>query len=294
MGVKTGIPWCHHTFNMVWGCTKVDRGCANCYAEAWATRWGFNVWGPKTKYREFDDRHWNEPKRWNHDASAVRERRRVFGGSMCDPFDRDIPLHIRIRFWELIRVCTNLDWLLLTKRPENIAEMLPADWEHGWSNVWILASAHDQKSLAERTRIIDEVPAIVKGISLEPLVGDDVDLRPLNLSGAFPPWNWLIVGGESGPGAARYPLVAATRVIDQAKRLKIPVFHKQFGSVLAKEYGWKDAKGENMAEWPEKYRRREFPLEGVRRCYICGCHDLHACPGGCSWSPIDDVCSSCF
>ena len=294
MGAGTTISWCQHTFNPVWGCVKVDRGCAHCYAETRAKRWKFDVWGPRTGYREFGATHWAEPLAWNRDAAKTRTRPRVFP-SMCDPFDLDWPKQLRARFWDLIRATPRLDWLLLTKRPENLRALLPADWAWGYSNVWLLASAHDQASLMKRTLELARIPALVRGMSLEPLVGDDVNLDFLNVLpslDADPLLQWLIIGGESGGGAAPLPLSAATTVLNQALRLEIPVFFKQFGVVLAREYGWKNAKGEDPAEWPETYRVRQFPLEGVRRCDGCGCTDVHGCREGCFW--VDDhLCSRC-
>jgi protein gp37 len=290
MGQTTGIQWCHHTFNAVWGCTKVDRGCQRCYAETFSRRVGLDVWGPATDYRVFGDSHWSEPFAWNAAARASGERRRCFGGSMCDPFDVEWPQGTHGRLWDLIRRTGSLDWLLLTKRPENIPHMLPSDWGYGFSNVWILVSAHDQESLVRRAKILAGIPAIVRGISLEPLVGDDIDLRALNLS-TFPDIHWLIIGGESGSGAAPMPLGSVSVALRQAKAAKLPVFFKQFGSVLAREYGWSNRKGEDPTEWPKKYVQ-QFPLTGVRRCIGCGCHNLHACSWNCHWVE-KSLCSAC-
>ena len=296
MGESTSIPWCHHTFNPVWGCTKVDRGCAHCYAEALAKRTGHDVWGPATGYRRFPAKHWAEPLAWDAEARARRGmgRPRVFP-SMCDPFDPDWPAAVRSNFWAFIRATPRLDWLLVTKRPEQLPALLPEDWGYGWSNVWLLASGHDQASLMKRAGELAKVPALVRGISLEPLIGADVDLRFLgdNLGpDERPLLDWLIIGGESGPGAERMPLDAAQRVIEQALVLELPVFFKQLGSVLARDYGLKNSKGEDPAEWRARYRVRQFPLAGVRRCDGCGCTDEHGCPGGCHW--LDDaLCSRC-
>jgi protein gp37 len=300
VGAKTGIHWCHHTFNAVWGCTKVDRGCRDCYAEKLSARWGFDVWGPSTPYRLFGESHWNEPKTWNAAAYDARQRRRCFGGSMCDPFDQDWPKETRARLWKLIRETGSLDWMLLTKRPENIERLLPSDWGYGWGNVWLYASAHDQESLVMRAGILRGIPAIVRGISLEPLVGNDVDLRAIHLQKKWAPElrpiHHLIAGGESaGKAAAELPLETIDRLLEQTSRYQLPFFFKQFGTVLAAEYGYKNKKGEDPAEWPVKYQRQEIPLDGVRRCILCGCHENHACPGGCSWVPdIPDLCSRCL
>ena len=120
MSERTAIGWCDHTFNPWWGCQRVSDGCARCYAEAMAKRTGNPVWGPGAR-RFFGEKHWQEPVRWNAAAERLSVRRRVFCGSMCDVFeDRPDLVEPRGRLWRLIRATPHLDWLLLTKRPENI------------------------------------------------------------------------------------------------------------------------------------------------------------------------------
>ena len=126
MGVETKIAWTDHTFNPWWGCVKVSPGCANCYAETFAKRTGHAVWGAETDRRFFGDKHWAEPVKWNLAAAKAGVRRRVFCGSMCDVFEGPRPLldDWRDQLWTLIRYTPNLDWLLLTKRPESLAEAM--------------------------------------------------------------------------------------------------------------------------------------------------------------------------
>ena len=135
MAEKTGISWTHHTFNPWWGCTKVSPGCKNCYAETFASRYGFDVWGPGKARRTFSLAHWEEPLKWNRDAELAGERRRVFCASMADVFEAEAPAGELARLWALIRLTPWLDWLLLTKRAERIAESLPDDWGEGYPNV---------------------------------------------------------------------------------------------------------------------------------------------------------------
>lgn len=121
MGKNSRIEWTDHTFNPWWGCTKVSEACKNCYAEAWSKRVGQQVWGPQAERRFFGERHWLEPLKWNADAAAHGKRLRVFCASMADVFeDRRSLDPWRSKLWELIEATPQLDWLLLTKRPEHV------------------------------------------------------------------------------------------------------------------------------------------------------------------------------
>src|SRR4051794_32502123 len=103
MGRNSSIEWTHHTFNPWWGCVKVSPACKHCYAEAWAKRTGFGLWGPRSDRRFFGDAHWREPLRWNAEAAADRTRRRVFCASMADVFEPRRELDAwRERLWKLI------------------------------------------------------------------------------------------------------------------------------------------------------------------------------------------------
>ncbi len=202
MGKDTGISWCHHTFNPWWGCTKVSAGCANCYAQTTATRWGHKVWGDDAGRRTFGDKHWAEPISW--DATAERDgvRRRVFCGSMCDVFeDRDDLRLRRLRLFNLIMHTPALDWLLLTKRPENALRLIgqaafdcskPGDlcemlngWKHGGrngnapDNVWIGATCENQEMADLRIPQLLSIPAKVRFLSCEPLLGP-IDITHTN------------------------------------------------------------------------------------------------------------------
>jgi hypothetical protein len=126
MGKDSKIAWTHHTFSPWWGCSHVSPGCVRCYAEVWAKRTGHDVWGAKGDRRTFPEKHWREPLAWNAAAQRAGERRRVFCASMADVFEDHPALPPeRAKLWPLIEATPNLDWLLLTKRIENVAGMAP-------------------------------------------------------------------------------------------------------------------------------------------------------------------------
>jgi protein gp37 len=190
------IEWTTHTFNPWWGCVKVSPACKHCYAEAWSKRVGKDVWGINASRRFFGDDHWKGPLQWDALAAKARARARVFCASMADVFEdrRDLDEH-RERLWSLIERTPNLDWLLLTKRPELIMNMVP--WKVTWPfNVWIGATVEDQERAEERLPHLAQVPAAVRFISAEPLL-DSLDIAHWLRDSL----DWVITGGESGPKA---------------------------------------------------------------------------------------------
>ena len=134
-----------YTFNPWWGCTKVSDGCKFCYALSIANRYGHDVWGVGATRRTFGENHWREPVRWNRKAGESGKRLRVFCASMADVFDPEAPADEREKLWDLIRETPHLDWQILTKRPQLIAENLPFDWEDGYPNVWLGTSVEDER-----------------------------------------------------------------------------------------------------------------------------------------------------
>lgn len=200
MAKDSAIEWTHHTFNPWWGCVKVSPGCKHCYAETWAKRLGRLLWGPRAPRRQLSDAYWRQPFAWNEEARKGRTRNRVFCASMADVFEgrRDLD-HLRARLWPIIEATTHLDWLLLTKRPENVAQLAP--WKDEWpDNVWLGTTAENQRWADKRLPILARIPARVRFVSCEPLLG------PLSLQrwvdgarrGEHFPIDWVIAGGESG------------------------------------------------------------------------------------------------
>jgi len=192
MAESSIIAWTDNTFNPWMGCVKVSPGCAHCYAETLTkNRMGLHLWGAKAARQVTSPSNWKKPVAWNCEAERDGQRKRVFCASLCDVMeDHPTAAATRPRLWDLIRSTPWLDWQLLTKRPENYAGNLPADWGDGWPNVWLGTSIESNEYLG-RADILRQVPATVRFISYEPALGP---LTDIDLSGI----DWLIVGGESG------------------------------------------------------------------------------------------------
>ena len=242
MGKDTAISWCDATFNLAWGCQKVSPGCAHCYAETLSTRYGHRVWGPGADRRTFGEKHWREPLLW--DAAAMREgrRARVFASSMCDVGeDHPVIAQERRKLWSLIRLTPHLDWLLLTKR--DWVPVLPDDWGGGYPNVWLGVSVEDQQRAEERIPRLVEVPAVVRFVSVEPLLG------PISASLFTKEIDWVIVGAESGPGHRPMELQWARDIRDACARAGVAFFFKQQSGFRAGTNPHLD--GVTHHEWPQ-------------------------------------------
>jgi len=261
----TSIEWTQETFNPWWGCTAVSPGCAHCYAEAFALRGvgiegGPVAWGRGMDRRRNPSDYWKAPLDWNARAGRSGVRLKVFCASMCDVFDSEVDLSWRVDLWDLVRRCQNLDWQILTKRPENIQAMLPQDWGEGWENVWLGTSVEDQIRADARIPVLSGIPAAVRFLSVEPLLGPVVlDLR--NIS-------WVICGGESGRSARPLDPAWALSVRDQCVENKVPFFFKQWGGRDKKAAG-KILEGRTWRQFPKspfrKNRRRKLIAAAVGR-----------------------------
>jgi protein gp37 len=237
MGQHTEISWTQRilpngqiiggaTFNPWWGCNKVSEECFRCYAKDIAHHYKHEVWGParKTERRLFGDRHWAEPLTWNRQAEQQGHRRNVFCASMADVFELHPMIdESRARLWKLIEATPWLNWLLLTKRPENIMTLAP--WgKSAWpDNIWVGTSVGLQKRADERIPKLLEVPAVVRFLSCEPLLG------PLDLSPWIDQLQWVICGGESGSGFRPLNLDWARTLRNQCQDANTPFFFKQHG-----------------------------------------------------------------
>ena len=223
------IEWTDHTFNPWIGCQKVSPGCDHCYAEMLMDkRYGKVEWGPRGERVRTSQANWRNPFRWNSSALSFLEERgrrpRVFCASLADIFDNRADRAWRQDLFEVIRECPNLDWLLLTKRPENIRKMLPSDWGDGYPNVWVGVTAEDQHWFDRRWRLLSEIPAVVRFISYEPALG------PVRLPTSGPLPDWVISGGESGPGARPIKRKWVRNIIRDCNRADVAVFLKQWGT----------------------------------------------------------------
>ncbi|HXM32270.1 MAG TPA: phage Gp37/Gp68 family protein [Chthoniobacterales bacterium] len=218
MGETTKISWTEHTWNPWRGCTKISPGCAHCYMYTQQERYGGNpfvVQQSKTT--------WNDPLRWQREAAAAGRIERVFTCSWSDFFHKDADAW-RYRAWDVIWRCPNLQFQILTKRPERIAQNLPSEWHRRWpwSNVQLGVSVENEKYLW-RVDELRKIPARVHFISAEPLLAG---LPGLDLSHI----EWLIVGGESGPGFRPMKTEWARELRDKAQGAGTAFFFKQISA----------------------------------------------------------------
>ncbi|MET0481531.1 MAG: DUF5131 family protein [Aestuariivirgaceae bacterium] len=237
MGIKSTIEWTDSTFNPWVGCTKVARArgapsaCDFCYAEKWAKRSGQVQWGNYPRRRTTES-YWRAPLQWNSRARSFQGehgwRQRVFCASLADVFDNQVDPLWRADLFELIRECDQLDWQLLTKRPQNIRKMLPPDWDEGYPNVWLGTTTEDASAYRQRASLLLSVPAAIHFVSYEPAIGP---LGRLDINGRSP--DWIIIGGESG---ARADLIRLTDphwvrdAIAECRRVGAAPFLKQWGT----------------------------------------------------------------
>jgi protein gp37 len=219
------IAWTNNTFNPWIGCVEVSAECDHCYAKTLVTnRMGKHLWGPKqeTERRVTTDSYWRQPYSWMRAAEKAGERQRVFCGSLCDwAEDHPTALATIPRLWQVIRDTEPwLDWLLLTKRALNIRKRLPSDWGKGYDNVW-LGTSIGMKQYAWRRDELVKVPAAVHFISAEPLLEDITDA--LDMNGL----QWVIIGGESGPGWRPMEHQWARNLVAKCREFDVAPFFKQ-------------------------------------------------------------------
>ena len=249
-----------YTFNAWLGCDKVSPACRICYiARTPALRFrGLKHGDPRERTAPST---WAQPLTWNRKAEREGVRPRVFTNSLADWLDDKVPIEWLADLLDLIRRTPNLDWLLLTKRPQNWRGRLCAaldymlasgahrdtwDWLNGWlhalpvapCNVWIGTTVEDQTRADERIPILLSIPARVRFLSCEPLLGE-VSLRlQEHIIGSFDPaddyresdyLHWIICGGESGPGAHPMHPDWARSIRHQCERAGISFFFKQWG-----------------------------------------------------------------
>lgn len=213
MSDRTIIAWTEHTWNPWRGCDKVSPGCAHCYMFTAQRRSGFD---PEVVVRTGK---WGDPAKWERAAAAADRRELVFTCSWSDWF------HVtadpwRDEAWAVIRACPHLHFQILTKRPERIVDHLPRDWGRGgYPNVWLGVSIENDRYVG-RADLLRAIPAVVRFISAEPLLGP---LPSLDLTGI----DWIIVGGESGPGYRPMDHAWARELRAKATRAGVAFFFKQ-------------------------------------------------------------------
>jgi protein gp37 len=311
MGDKSAIEWTEASWNPIAGCSRVSEGCRNCYAERQAIRIAAyrnngvvksTPAGPRwTGEVRLNPATWTAPLHW-------RRPRRIFVNSMSDLFHEGISDAHLDELWGLMAKCYWHTFQVLTKRPERMLAYLTGHAAHGrhiweaerhlelpnwayWAkelpatwplpNVWVGVSVEDQATADQRIPLLLQTPAAVRWVSYEPALGL-VDFYRWRLH-----LDWLVVGGESGPGARPFDLAWARSAIAQCRVTGVPVFVKQLGARpldspefwqtwphvvawpyvgadgLVKQGPYKpillDRKGGDPSEWPPDLRVREYP-----------------------------------
>lgn len=246
MALRTAIEWTEATWNPVTGCTKISLGCKNCYAERFALRLqatgnpryrnGFRV----TLHPDLLDL----PLRW-------KKPRLIFVNSMGDLFHEDVPFRFIQQVFEVMEECTWHTFQILTKRPKRAAEFSK---DLVWPpNIWI-GTTVENMSVIQRVEWLRRIPAQTRLLSLEPLLGP---LPNLPLDGI----HWVIVGGESGPGARPMHPEWVRQIRDRCVVNSIPFFFKQWGGKNRKTSG-RILDGRTWDEMPVK--DNYFPSLAIR------------------------------
>lgn len=265
MAENSAIEWCDHTFNPWEGCQKVGPGCDNCYAEARNARFGGGQavnWGPGAPRRRTSAANWRKPLQWQRDAARFQEvhgrRQRVFCASLADVFDNAADTTWRDDLWRLIEATPDIDWLLLTKRVANVQHQVWPRWmQQGFPpNVWLGITVVDQpeadRDIIRALRLKKAAKIARLFLSIEPMLGplqlwrlnaadfqeDPIGAEVYPLRGLYavpdcdwsgPKVDWVICGGESGPGARPMHPDWVRSLRDQCAAAGVPFLFKQWG-----------------------------------------------------------------
>lgn len=243
MASKSSIEWTEMTWNPVTGCTKVSQGCKNCYAERMARR--LKAMGVERYRNQFDlTMHHDlidQPRRWS-------KPRLVFVNSMSDLFHEDVDVEFIQRVIVTMRDCPQHTFQILTKRSRRLRHLSESlCWP---PNVWMGVSIENE-SVVHRVHDLQKVPCAVRFLSCEPLLGP---LQDLPLDGI----DWVIVGGESGPGARPVDPDWIRAIRSQCRRSNTPFFFKQWGGVWKKRNG-RELDGLTYDEMPHVFEERSQP-----------------------------------
>ncbi|NYE57756.1 DUF5131 family protein [Carboxydothermus ferrireducens] len=235
MALNSSIEWTEASWNPVTGCTKISAGCQNCYAERLANRLkiigipryknGFKV----TVHEDVLD----YPFKW-------KKPRMIFVNSMSDLFHEKVPEEFIIRVFNVMNLATHHTFQVLTKRPERALKI--ADRLKWTENIWFGVTVENFKA-KDRIKILQEIPAKIRFLSCEPLLEP---LYELNLSGI----HWVIVGGESGPGARPIEADWVRDILKQCQKQNVPFFFKQWGGTRKRKNG-RLLDGKIWSQYPE-------------------------------------------
>jgi len=242
MSNNTKIAWCDVTWNPLrvgngWHCTKVSSGCERCYAEAFNKRFGNGQpYDNSSVAFRLDEKVLNQPLHW-------RKPRHVFVQSMGDLFHEKIPLEFVHKILDIVQMCPQHTFQILTKRPERMTEIHRLVFGV-LQNVWLGVSVETEKYL-HRVNALNEIPATIRFVSLEPL------LEEMHIEDYLKRLQWVICGPETGSRRRPCKREWIESIIKQCDAAGVPVFIKTFplnGKIL-----------HDVNQFPKKFQRREFP-----------------------------------
>lgn len=273
MAENSKIEWTDHTFNSWIGCTRVSPGCVHCYAESFSRRYNKAQWGPAAQRVKTSEAYWKKPLKWNKETwrecgcgkrgkaedvcgcgrHSKPARQRVFVASMADVFEDNRQVaDWRGELFQLMDATPNLDWLILTKRPERIFSLgtdavgeVFDNWLARHPNVWGGTSVESQEYLDLRVDELRSVCFKTIFLSVEPMLG------PVRLSTWHSVLDWVICGGESGAGCRPMETEWARGLQEDCQMWDIKFFMKQLGGHPNKR--------DQLSELPEDLRIREWP-----------------------------------
>lgn len=271
--MTTKIEWTQETWNPVTGCTKISPGCQHCYAERMAKRLAGRYGYPKDEPFKPGVLHsdkLDEPLKW-------KKPRQVFVCSMGDLFHDAVPFQTIAEVFKVMRLAENHTFQVLTKRPQRMAEFI--EWMQAISlvdgivsfaeahqNIWFGITAENQEQADQRIPFLLQIPVAVKFVSVEPMLSE-VDIEAsLYKASCFPEsegWrlDWIIVGGESGPGARPMHPEWARSIRDQCRTAKVPFFFKQWGEWISTSHHQPHMPSNHMA-WPWAFKNSNGDLRG--------------------------------
>lgn len=235
----SGISWTQKTVNAITGCDRYSAGCKNCYALRQMPRMAAlhpEKYGAKEKVVCHDG--------VLEKAVAIGKPTMFFVNSMSDTFHKEVPVDFLKGMFETMTNANQHTFQVLTKRAERLADLAP---ELNWpENIWMGVTVEANRYL-HRVELLKTVPANVRFLSIEPLLDELTDLTPSVLDGI----DWVIVGGESGPGARLMDLTWAEAICDTSRAANTPFFFKQKGSLYGPKKGGNTLNGEVIEEWPD-------------------------------------------
>lgn len=240
MADNTGIQWTDSTWNPWQGCFRVSPGCDNCYMYRDMKRYNKipnHVVRSKTTF--------GAPLKW-------KEGRKVFVCSWSDFFIKQADPW-RDEAWDIIRRTPQHTYQILTKRPERIADHLPADWGKGYPNAWLGVSTENQEQADKRIPLLIDIPAVVHFLSVEPMLG------PVDLWRWEYLIDWIVVGGESGPNARTMRKEWALDIGQFCRDTNAAFFFKQWGGKYKKDGHWggNELDGKTYQQFPDVPAYRE-------------------------------------